>query len=164
MKKPELKQFGDLVPSDFDRHPVWIGCHTADTEEPWYDETDEETFRPWSGPLPARPSDGMFLVTATINLADGTALPGFVTPAFDEGDLGTQQPQVFVRGRRFGFWGGTSGVPLAKRQAFYEVLGKPLAAIFPLRFGVAPGLAAGAVTGQVAGFYRLDGDKVETQV
>ena len=44
MEKPGLKQFGELVPADFERHPVWIGCHVADYEEPWYEETDEETF------------------------------------------------------------------------------------------------------------------------
>ena len=32
LSKPELKQFGDLSPGDFDRHPVWIGCHTADAQ------------------------------------------------------------------------------------------------------------------------------------
>ena len=27
--KPELKQFGELLPADFDRHPVWVGVHTC---------------------------------------------------------------------------------------------------------------------------------------
>jgi hypothetical protein len=83
MTKPELKQFGDLTAADFERHPVWIGCHTADYEEPWYEQTDEETFRPRTGDLPADPSEGMLLVRATIQLRDGTTLPGFVTPAFE---------------------------------------------------------------------------------
>jgi hypothetical protein len=56
--KPELKQFGDLCPADFERYPVWIACHTEDFAEPWFNETDEETFRPWSGALPVAPSDG----------------------------------------------------------------------------------------------------------
>jgi hypothetical protein len=42
----ELKQFGDLYPADFDRHPVWVSCHGADDGQLWYDATDEETFRP----------------------------------------------------------------------------------------------------------------------
>jgi hypothetical protein len=46
VNRPELKQFGDLTPADFERHPGWIGCHTADYDGAWYDETDEETFRP----------------------------------------------------------------------------------------------------------------------
>ena len=65
MAKPELKQFGDLTRKDFERCPVWIGCHTADYDEPWYDDTDEETFRPWTGALPADASQGMLLVRAT---------------------------------------------------------------------------------------------------
>lgn len=163
MSTPELKQFGDLVPTDFERHPVWIGCHIADYDEPWHDETDEETFRPWAGPLPAGPSDGMLLVRATVQLPDGTVFPGFVTPADDEGDIGTQQPQIFVGGRRFAFWGGGVGVPLEERQAFYAALGKPLEAVFPLRFTAAPGLTLGIATGEVLGFYRIDGDEIEVE-
>jgi hypothetical protein len=49
--KPELRQFGSLTAEDFERIPVWLACHVADYDEPWYDETDEETFRPWSGDL-----------------------------------------------------------------------------------------------------------------
>jgi len=125
MSTPELKQFADLGQSDFDGHPVWIGCHTADYDEPWYDDIDEETFRPWNGPPGPGPSDGMLLVRATLELADGTRFPGFVTPAFDDGDLGIQQPQIFVGGQRYGFWGGRAGVSLAKRQAFYAALEVP---------------------------------------
>jgi hypothetical protein len=164
MNRPELKQFGDLTPADFDRHPVWIGCHTADYDEPWHDETDEETFRPWHGPLPADPSDGILLVRATIQLADGTAMPGFVTPAFDDGDVGTQQPQIFVGGRRFAFWGGGVGVPVQERQAFYAALGKPPDAVFPLRFAAERGLSTGVVMGEVDGFYRIDGEGVAVEV
>jgi hypothetical protein len=131
MRTPELKQFADLVSADFDRHPVWIGCHTTDHDEPWYDDTDEETFRPWTGPLPIDPSEGMLLVRATIELSDGTQFPGFVTPALDEGDLGTQ-PQMFVGGRRFGFWGGIVGVPLRERRAFLTTGVRGLARRRPL--------------------------------
>ena len=51
-QRPELKQFSDLTPSDFERHPIWVDCHVVDYDEPWYDDTDEETYRPWAGPLP----------------------------------------------------------------------------------------------------------------
>ncbi len=44
MVRSELKQFGELEPEDFERHPVWIGCHTADYGKPWYNDSDEETF------------------------------------------------------------------------------------------------------------------------
>jgi hypothetical protein len=80
MNTPEFKQFGDLVQSDFERYPVWIGCHTVDGDEPWYDETDEETFRPWNGSLPTGPSEGMLLVRATMEFADGTLYLGSSRP------------------------------------------------------------------------------------
>jgi peptidoglycan/xylan/chitin deacetylase (PgdA/CDA1 family) len=155
MATPELKQFGDLTREDFDRHPVWIGCHTADYDEPWYDDTDEETFRPWTGDLPADAGGAMLLVRATIELRDGSRYPGFVTPAPTPGDLGTQQPQIFAGDRRFGFWGGMFGVPVEGRQALYAALGKPADAVFPLRFSADAGLAAGEASGEVLGFYRL---------
>jgi hypothetical protein len=71
MTTPELKQFGDFDIEDLERHPVWIGCHTADYGKPWYEDTDEETFRPYRGKLPADPADGMFLVRAVFVLRDG---------------------------------------------------------------------------------------------
>lgn len=63
-RKPILKQFGDLTPADFADHAVWVSVHTLDYDEPWYDDNDEETFRPWTGKLPVAPQDGMFLVRA----------------------------------------------------------------------------------------------------
>src|ERR1035438_5255113 len=80
MERPELRQFGDLTREDFDRHAVWIGCHTTDYDETWHEDTDEETFRPWTGKLPADPTEGMLLVKATFELPDGSRHPGFVTP------------------------------------------------------------------------------------
>jgi hypothetical protein len=154
MAKPELKQFGDLTREDFERHPVWIGCHTADYDESWYDDTDEETFRPWTGDVPADASQGMLLVQATFELRDGSRHPGFITPASNPGDLGTEQPQIFAGDRRFGFWGGMFGVPVEQRQALYAALGKTPDAVFPLRFTVHPKLATGDVSGLVHGFYR----------
>src|SRR6476660_1212750 len=81
---PEPKQFGDLSPADFDRHPVWVSCHGTDDGRPWYDETDEETFRPWTGAPPVGQADGMFLVRATCELRNGSRYSGFITPAFHE--------------------------------------------------------------------------------
>jgi hypothetical protein len=155
MDKPELEQFGDLAAEDFDEHPVWVGCHTADYDEPWYEDTDEETFRPWTGNLPADASEGMLLVKATLELRDGSKHPGFVTPAPNPGDLGTQQPQIFAGGRRFGFWGGVFGVPIEERRSLYAALGRKPEEIFPLRFSADPTLATGETSGEVTGFYRF---------
>ena len=152
--KPELKQFGDLSPADFERHPVWIACHTEDFAEPWFNETDEETFRPWTGPLPVGSSDGMLLVRAIFELHDGSHHDGFLTPAFKEGEIGALHPHLFVGDQSFGFWGGMFGVRAERRSAFYKALGKGAEAIFPIQFNAAPELATGVVVGQVDGFYR----------
>lgn len=166
--KPELKQFGDLSATDFERHPVWIGVHNADYGEPWYDETNEETFRPYAGSLPAAPDEGILLVRATFELKDGSQFPGFVTPASEDWDrpreghssgkrkhiLGFQQPRIFVGNEGFNFWGGISGVRDERRQALYAALQKTPQDIFPLRFSAEPSLAGGILAGEVEGFYR----------
>jgi hypothetical protein len=36
-----LKQFAALTIEDFAQYPVWIACHVADYDEPWYDDTDD---------------------------------------------------------------------------------------------------------------------------
>jgi hypothetical protein len=43
--RPNLKQFGQLVLDDFVTRPVWASCHSVDYDRPWYNDTDEETFR-----------------------------------------------------------------------------------------------------------------------
>lgn len=175
MARPELKQFGELEPEDFERFPVWIGCHTADYGKPWYEDTDEETFRPWTGKLPADPSDGMLLVRATIELHHGSRYPGFVTPAaadWDKGPgggpafqhdhiLGTQQPQIFVGDRRFGFWGGMIGIPIQTQQELYSALEKGPDSIFPLGFDADAHEPTGITAGQIDGFYRSTQDGIE---
>ena len=156
-KRPELVQFGDLTPAHFDRHPVWMACHIADYEEPWYDETDEETFRPHGGPLPADASEGMMLARADFTLADGTRLTGFLTPAVEEdpiGPLGIMQPQLFLPdGMLGGFWEGRIARDAAAHEAFYRALGKTAADVFPVRCAVQPGLATGVTACVLEGFY-----------
>ena len=150
---PLLRQFGDLTADDFRLHPVWLHCHVADYDEPWYDETDEETFRPWPGELPADPSVGTLLLRASVVLQDGSRLEGFLSPS-DGGDIGIMQPQVFVGARLFSFWGGMPGVTEDGKRSFYAAVGKAPAAIFPLRVTAEPGLVAGVCTVEVKGFYR----------
>jgi len=178
MAMPKLKQFGDLKPSDLERHPVWIGCHTADHNEPWYKDTDEETFRPYTGKLPVDPAEGMFLVRASFKLRDGSCCEGFVTPAGEGWDrrndgrpmfahnhiLGTQQPQMFGDDRFFGFWGGIVGITSQTQQELYAALGKPPAAIFPVRFYTDAALTTGIGEGTIEGFYRRTQDGIHISV
>ena len=122
--KPELKQFADLSPADFCRHPVWIACHTEDHAEPWFDETDEETFRPWLGALPVSPSDGTFLVRATFELQDGSRHDGFLTPAFKKGDPGMLHPYLLWVARVSDFGAACLGFAPISEWRFIGLLGK----------------------------------------
>jgi hypothetical protein len=151
---PTLKQFGDLSRGDFEVHPVWVACHTVDYEAPWYDDTDEETFRPWTDALPVDPADGMFLVRAGVTFADGTQAEGFLTPAFEAGDMGTMQPHVFVGDRTFGFRGGMFGVPPQVQSELLELTAKSANQIFPVRVHGQPGLSEGAVDAEVPGWLQ----------
>jgi hypothetical protein len=165
---PRLVQFGDLTPAHFIDSPVWASVHSFDYEEPWYEECDEETFRPWDGPLPASPNDGMFLVRARFIFADHTTFDGFVTPAIedrnDERLLGTIQPQLFLEnGERVAFWLGMFGNPTSDCAAFYAKIGKSANAVFPMKFRSIDGLASGTTTGELRGFYVIpDGKTVDS--
>lgn len=155
-KRPILKQFGELTPGDFEAVPVWASCSSFDYDEPWYADTDEETFRPWSGPLPADPSEGTFLVRATFRAANGREYAGFLTPAAPDAgqDLGLIQPHLAVGGRFFGFWGGMPGVDSEEKSAFYSALGAAPAQLFPIEFSCSAALTSGVCSGSIAGFYR----------
>jgi len=106
-KKPLLKQFGDLTNEDFSLYLVWVQCDGIDYDEDWYDETDEETFRPWIGKLPVDPNEAMYLVKTNFKLADGTEYKGFMTPQEQntKADLGIQQPYIITdNGELISFW------------------------------------------------------------
>ena len=151
--RPEVRQFGALRAEDFNRHPVWAQVHVLDYDQPWYDDedVDEESFRPHEGTLPVSPDDAMYLVAAEARLADGSTLPGFLTPS-SEDDLGLIQPYVFVGTKAWGFWGGIVGIPDDRRAAFHADLGKQPAEVFPLHVAAADGLATGVSAATLEGW------------
>jgi hypothetical protein len=159
--KPVLRQFGDLRPQDFEEYPVWIQCHVVDYDEPWYAETDEETFRPRSGGLPAEPGEGILLVKAKLTLADGTVRGGFLTPQHTsekdgKSDLGIIQPQLFLEsGERLSFWGGVMGADENQIQEVYAQLGRRADQVFPIHFKAEAGLTGGVASGTIRGFYSI---------
>lgn len=163
-KKPLLRQFGDLTANDFVSHPVWIACHSADYDEPWFEETDEETFRPWIGALPVAPEEGMLLVRSRMTLADGRSFPGFITPqhADEPLHLGAIQPQLFLpSGARTDFWDGMFKRTDDRRRLVYAELGDSPNAIFPIQFCAADDLATGHVSGEIPGFMCCPNDEIE---
>jgi hypothetical protein len=153
--RPLLRQAGELTSENFDAHPVWVHCHIVDYDEPWYDDTDEETFRPWDGALPVDPAHTIFLVAAQLEFADGSKHPGFMTPSAAPDDLATMQPHVFVGRECFGFWGGMPGIREVVRLRFYRVAGEA-ARVFPIMCTASSLLARGVVSCTINGFYRYD--------
>ena len=106
----------------------------------------------------------MLLVKATLELADASKHPGFITSTPNPDDIGNQQPYIFVGDQCFGFWGGIFGVSIEERQSLYSALGRKLDQIFPLRFSVDPSLSYRGTSGQVNGFYRSVGDPTQIEV
>jgi hypothetical protein len=159
-RRPKLVQFASLIAAHFIEHPVWAACHVTDYDEPWYDDTDEETFRPWYGDLPVDPESSMFLVRARFITRDGVELSGFVTPVREDSndDMRSSQPHVFLpSGKIVGFWLGMMvDQGPGKRAALTTELQKDASAIFPIRFTVEDGLTTGLQAGEVQGFAGLD--------
>ena len=159
--KPELKQFGTLTQADFERFPVWVNVHTLDYDESWYDETDEETFRPWTGELPIDPSLGMFLVRSQVIFTDGTTFIGFITPAIGTGEvtdseLGSVQPYLFSNNETLvTFWGGMYGFTDEVKKKTYDLLARTSSQIFPIRFRAEDGLTKGKQAGEIRGFCKM---------
>lgn len=156
-EKLKLKKFGRLTPKDFKGHPIWAACHSFDHDEPWFGETDEETFRPWFGGTPVDPSEGMFLVAAQFLTARDLVLSGFVTPVGPNrlDDLGLVQPHVFINGRPYGFWAGMVGLTKSEKQVLLDLTGGSMSSTFPIKYSVLPGLVTSPVQGKLLGFYRL---------
>lgn len=174
MTTPDFRQFAELAPQDFERHPVWILCHTADYKKPWYKDIDEDTFRPWTEGLPATVLRETLLVRAEFELWDRSRYPGFLTPLVEGYDtlpdgrrvseprypLARLQPHIFVGDRKFGFWGGFVGISKQEQREFYATLGKKPEQVFPIQFHAMPELANGVLSGVVEGFYRRTKDRV----
>lgn len=162
--KPILKQFRDLKPKDFVDHPIWVQCHVIDYDEKWYDETDEETFRPWIGNIPVSPDHAMFLVKADLLLSCGDTFTGFLTPCLNseykhENDLGLIQPQIFTKaGERFGFWTGMFPIEKSDIDHFYKLMEKGPDQIFPIIYKAEHGLSSGVTSGKINGFLTKRGN------
>ena len=162
LSNPLLKQFAELKLSDLENYPIWVNCHTVDYDEPWYDKTDEETFRPWVGDIPVDPNEAIFLVKSTFTLADGTVLEGFITPVGNVNEdvakvLGMVQPYIFdTKGKLVQFW--FSGVPFLDENIknMYLLLGKTSKDVFPIEFEANPSLVNGITRGVIPGFCYLE--------
>lgn len=150
MPPPKLKQFGELLPSDFQNCSVWVCVHGLDTAEDWYEETDEETVRPWQGSKPVDPEDGTFLIAAVFHLASGEKANGFYTPSNTRSDeLSWAQPRIFTpRDEQMLFW---LGMFLDPDQEKLDQFQQPM---FPITFEPAEGTCLNQSKGRIAGFEK----------
>lgn len=157
--KPILKQFTELKQVDFEKYPVWVNCHGVDYNEPWYNETNEETFRPWTENIPVDPSHMMYLVKSSMILIDGTVYCGFITPIKENkreliDNIGTIQPYIFhPSGKMICFWYGLREVKSEDIRSLYELLQKSPKEIFPIRFEIEHGLSLSFFSGEIFGLY-----------
>jgi hypothetical protein len=148
------RQVYDLTPADLERFPIWEFALDEEGEE----GQDEATVRPYEVSGPLDPADGMFIVRASLTLADGSRLKGYVTPPVQgEAGLSTFQPAVVVPEGQVSFWCGMVVPPPEHLTKSYSLLGKTLPTqVFPLSFESDVALVGGPVAGEVPGFMVIE--------
>lgn len=148
------RQVYELTPTDLESFPVWEFALDEEGEE----GQDEATVRPYEVTLPLDPSEGMFIVRATLTLSDGTSFKGYLTPPVQGGaGLSTFQPAVVAPTGQVSFWCGML-VPSRDHIAkCYSLLGKTSSRqVFPLRFRSDVSLVGGPIAGDILGFTVLE--------
>jgi hypothetical protein len=148
------KQVYELSVDDFTRFPIWEFALDEEGEE----GQDEATVRPYQPNGPLNPSDGMFVVRTQFQLADGTSMPGYLTPPVQgDSSVGTLQPIVITEKGQVVFWCGSLAPSAVEINASYKRLGKSSATeVFPLKFESAIPIEGGAIRGELQGFLVLE--------
>jgi hypothetical protein len=163
--KPIFKHFIDLNIKDFIQYPVWVNCLVVDSAEPWYDDTDDETFRPWLGETPVDPDNGIFLVRSQFRLKDGAVYSGFITPASQKimgsnNPLGIVQPYIFLDEEKvISFWYGIIKPSKEIVAQLCNTFNKTPDQLFPIYFEAEEGLSYGITSGDIPGLCFLDNGK-----
>ncbi|HYN10338.1 MAG TPA: hypothetical protein VES67_23325 [Vicinamibacterales bacterium] len=150
IRKPVFK----LDLEDFILSPVWEFALDEEGEP----DQDETTVRPYSRPG-APPVDGMFVVRARFQLADGTTMSGYLTPPVQGDDgLGTLQPIILTPDGQVAFWHGMRAPTPDEIGESYRRLGKSSPdQVFPIRFESEVEIVGGPVRGELPGFLVLEG-------
>ena len=116
--------------------------------------------------MPITPYDGVFLVKATLLMADGSAHQGFVTPADTALHglpfIGQIAPELFLpSGERIAFWLGMFGDPGMEARTLYGALQKDESSVFPIEVEVSKSLWESKRPLRVLGFFVTpDGSSV----
>src|SRR5262249_6827956 len=136
-RRLDLIQFGSLGSEHFKAFPVWVSCHSVDFDEEWFDETDEETFRPWTGSLPVK--SGRWNVPCS--LGNGTSgWQHTVGVRHASGSGRGVEPRCGTATRlapgrdNVRLWFGFRACDETARAGFYAALRTQPAQVFPARF------------------------------
>jgi len=148
------KSVTNLTNADLVTTAVWEFALDEEGEE----GQDETTVRPYPVTGELDPSDGMFVVRATFQLADDTVMWGYLTPPVPgDASLGTLQPVIIAADGPVLFWWGSIEPRPSDIAASYARLGKSSSSsVFPVRFSSDTPIAGGPVQGQLPGFLVLE--------
>ena len=149
------KQVYELTAADLEQHPVWEHC----LDEEGVEGQDEATVRPFDARGRPLEYEGMFVVRATLTLANGHRFPGYLYYAPElpngYGPLSNLQPQAITPQGLVMFWyGALTPVPEMLADA-YRKLGADAKGVFPVRYASEVALATGPITGAIPGFQYL---------
>jgi hypothetical protein len=146
------KQVYELTEQDLRACSTWEFALDEEGEE----GLDEATVRPWTGQTPLDPADGMFVVRASIVLADGTVCCGYLTPPLRGDDsVPAVQPVILTERGQVMLWYGVIAPELESIQEAYEKLGRSRGQVFPVRYASDAPLLSGVVEGSVDGFMHF---------
>lgn len=161
---PGRREVHELTAADLREHPAW-----------WFPPPDGHLTGPDLGtvmPADAAAADasgacefppGRWLVRAVFTLADGTAFDGHVSYVAGESpDAATQEPTLCTPRGQVPLWHGVV-VPDAHAVArMLEQVGRPRAAVFPLRWRAVLRPVSGGLEGEADGFLVWRNRRVET--
>jgi hypothetical protein len=146
------KQVYELTEQDLRSWSAWEFALDEEGEE----GQDEATVRPWTGQAPLDPAAGMFIVRATIVLADGTVRCGYLTPPIQGDDsVPSVQPVILTEYGQVMLWYGVLAPGPESIQEAYDKLGRAREQVFPVRYSSDVTLQTGAVAGSVDGFMHF---------
>jgi hypothetical protein len=147
------KQVYELSLFDLRNCPVWEFALDEEGQE----GQDEATVRPHTIKGMLDPASGTFVTRASFELADGTRMQGYITPAPQgDGDLGTVQPVIVCDQGQVFFWCGAIEPSQQDIRSGYAVLGKTASEVFPVRYESDVPLIGGVVRGSIPGFLHLE--------
>jgi hypothetical protein len=148
------KQVYELTAEDLLRFPAWQFALDEEAEA----GQDEATVRPYPFEGALDPAAGMFIVSASFRLSDGSQMKGYLTPPGpNEDGLRTIQPIIVTTLGQVMFWRGMFMPTPEELDADYRRLGKSSSSqVFPIHFASDVPLLKGPIQGELIGFLFVE--------